>query len=205
MPVPPPDAEMLARMPMRRDEYEKLRPRGKFTLLKQKLINLVARVNPYGKMRIWMYRQMGVNIGKDCVVEMYAYLDDQFPELIFFEDHSGPSRNVIIMCHDDVVAKTAPEDAEREKFTFRYGYVAPVRLKSNSGIGCASILLPGVTVGEGAVVGAGAVVTKDVPPYSLAVGVPARVVKSYLPVEQQPPAPKVPVQGEDGDKKVLVA
>jgi acetyltransferase-like isoleucine patch superfamily enzyme len=181
MPVPPPDEEMLARMPMARDEYEKLRPRSKFTLLKQKILHIIARVTVHQGLRIWMFRQMGVNIGKDCVVELFAYLDDQFPELIFFEDHSGPSRNVIIMCHDDVVAKTNAEDGSNTRFTKRYGRVAPVRLKSNSGIGMGSILLPGVTVHEGAVVGAGAVVTKDVPPYSLAVGVPAKVVKSYLP------------------------
>lgn len=45
------------------------------------------------------------------------------------------------------------------------------------GAGC--IVLDGVTVGEGAVIGAGAVVTKDVPPYSVALGVPARVVRDY--------------------------
>ncbi len=177
MPVRPPDAEMLARMPMPRDEYEKLRPRGKLTLLKQKLFNLVARVTVHRGVRLWLYRQMGVNIGKDCVVEMYAYLDDQFPELIFFEDHSGPSRNVIIMCHDDVVAKADSNGAEKTGFNSRHGYVAPVRLKSYSGIGTGSILLPGVTVHEGGVVGAGAVVTKDVPPYTVVAGVPARVIR----------------------------
>jgi acetyltransferase-like isoleucine patch superfamily enzyme len=60
-----------------------------------------------------------------------------------------------------------------------------VRLKSHSGIGTGSILLPGVTVHEGAYVGAGAVVTKDVPPYTLAVGVPAKVIKHLRPVEDE--------------------
>jgi len=55
--------------------------------------------------------------------------------------------------------------------------VAPVRMESYTGVGVGSILLPGVTIREGAFVGAGAVVTKDVPSYCLAVGVPARVVK----------------------------
>jgi acetyltransferase-like isoleucine patch superfamily enzyme len=162
---------------MPRDEYEKLRPRGKFTLLKQKLLNLIARVTIHGGLRIWLYRQMGANIGQDCVVEMYANLDDQFPELMFFEDHSGPSRHVIIMCHDDVAAKAENNDTRNRRFNKRYGYVAPVRLKSHSGIGTGSILLPGVTVHEGAVVGAGAVVTKDVPPYTVVAGVPAKVIR----------------------------
>ncbi len=175
MPVSPPDEEMLARMPMDRDEYERLRPRSRMTLLKQKVFNLIAHHMIHPGVRLWLYRQMGVNIGRDCVVEMYAYLDDQFPELIFFEDHSGPSRYVKIICHDDVAAR-----ADSGNVT-RHGFVAPVRMKPFSGVGAGSILLPGVTIHEGAMVGAGAVVTEDVPPYSLAVGVPARVVKTIGP------------------------
>ena len=47
-------------------------------------------------------------------------------------------------------------------------------------LGRDSLILPGVTIGEGAVVASGAVVTKDIPPYTLAAGVPA-VVKKELP------------------------
>lgn len=179
MPVPPPSEEMLARMPMDRDEYERLRPRGRFTLLKQKLLNMIARIMLHRGLRIWLYRQMGVNVGKDCVVEMFCYLDDQFPELIFFEDHSGPSRHVIIICHDDVAAKAEQDTSAQPRFGERHGFVSPVRLKRYSGIGTGSMLLPGVTVNEGAMIGAGAVVINDIPPNSLAVGVPAKVVKTF--------------------------
>ena len=53
-----------------------------------------------------------------------------------------------------------------------------VVIEDNSDIGVGSILLPGVVIGEGAIVGAGAVVTKSIPPYSIAVGNPARVIRS---------------------------
>ncbi|HSJ55260.1 MAG TPA: acyltransferase [Anaerolineae bacterium] len=194
MPVRPPDAEMLARMPMARDEYERLRPRSKATLFKQKLLNMIARVTIHRGLRLWLYRQVGVNIGRDCVIEMYANLDDQFPELMFFEDHSGPSRHVIIMCHDDVAAKSTAVGPGEAGFMERHGFVAPVRLKSHSGIGTGSILLPGVTVHEGAYVGAGAVVTRDVPPYTVAVGVPARVIKHLLPQDEDPRPEPSPAQ-----------
>ncbi len=191
MPVPPPDEAMLARMPMSRDEYERLRPRSRLTLFRQKMLNMIARVTLHRGVRLWLYRQMGVNIGRDCVVEMYAYLDDQFPELMFFEDHSGPSRHVIILCHDDVAAKAESPDSSDSGFAQRHGFVAPVRLKGYSAIGTGSILLPGVTVHEGACVGAGAVVTKDVPPYTVVVGVPARVIKHLRPDDGDPsPQPK---------------
>ena len=45
-------------------------------------------------------------------------------------------------------------------------------------IGKRAIIMPGVTIGNGCIIGAGAVVTKDIPPYSVAGGVPARVLKS---------------------------
>ena len=55
---------------------------------------------------------------------------------------------------------------------------APVVIEDDSDLGVGSVILPGVTVGRGAVVGAGAVVTRDVPAYSVAAGVPARVLRS---------------------------
>ena len=55
---------------------------------------------------------------------------------------------------------------------------APIIIKDNAFIGARSIILKGVTIGEGAVVGAGSVVSKDVPPYSIVAGNPARIVKT---------------------------
>ena len=55
--------------------------------------------------------------------------------------------------------------------------IKPVRVGKWADIGVNAVLLPGITVGEGAIVGAGAVVTKDVPPYAVVAGVPARVLR----------------------------
>jgi maltose O-acetyltransferase len=55
---------------------------------------------------------------------------------------------------------------------------APVTIGNDVWIGGSCTILPGVTIGDNVVVGAGAVVTKDVPSNSVVVGVPARVVKT---------------------------
>lgn len=56
-----------------------------------------------------------------------------------------------------------------------------VRIGNDVWIGDSAIILSGVTVGDGAIIGAGAVVTKDVPPYTVACGVPASVIKNRFP------------------------
>lgn len=55
--------------------------------------------------------------------------------------------------------------------------LAPIVIKKNAWLGARSIILPGVTVGENAVVGAGAVVTKDVQANTVVAGTPARIIK----------------------------
>jgi len=54
---------------------------------------------------------------------------------------------------------------------------APVKIGNDVWIGARSIILPGVEIGDGAVIGAGAVVTKSVPPYAIVGGVPAKIIK----------------------------
>jgi acetyltransferase-like isoleucine patch superfamily enzyme len=55
--------------------------------------------------------------------------------------------------------------------------LAPVVIEDDADIGTGSVLLPGVTIGRGAIIAAGAVVTRDIPAYAIAAGVPAQVVK----------------------------
>ena len=55
----------------------------------------------------------------------------------------------------------------------------PVVIGNGSWLGFGSVVLPGVTIGEHCVIGANAVVTSDIPDYSVAVGVPARVIRHY--------------------------
>lgn len=59
--------------------------------------------------------------------------------------------------------------------------VAPVRIGRGAWLGQNVVVMPGVTIGAGAVVGANSVVTRDVPPRTVAVGAPARVIRELVP------------------------
>jgi len=155
-----------------RKEYERrIAPRGLFRILAQKLLHQWARGCIPAALRLRLYRAMGVGIGRNVFVGLDTWLDDQFPELIEIEDDVTISFRVTVVVHDDArrMNGVIPGAAN--------GTVAPVRLKRGCYLGAACLILPGVTVGERAVVGAGAVVTRDVPPGKIALGVPARVVR----------------------------
>ena len=57
------------------------------------------------------------------------------------------------------------------------GFIAPVKLSEGCWIGVGAVILPGVTIGRNAIIGANAVVTKSIPDFAIAGGVPAKVIK----------------------------
>jgi acetyltransferase-like isoleucine patch superfamily enzyme len=81
----------------------------------------------------------------------------------------GPAVKIITSTHAEAGRETAVLFSPIE--------TAPVVIEDDADIGVGAVLLPGVTVGRGAVVGAGAVVVEDVPPYAVVAGVPARVLR----------------------------
>jgi len=109
------------------------------------------------------YRPSAVSIGQNTVINRDVLLDGRMGLVI--GDNASISEGVAIFSleHDP----NSPNFANRG---------APVRIADRTFIGARAIILPGVTVGEGAVVAAGAVVTSDVPPYSIVGGVPARLI-----------------------------
>ncbi|MBK8175969.1 MAG: acyltransferase [Rhodospirillales bacterium] len=76
--------------------------------------------------------------------------------------------------------------------------IAPVRVEDWADIGVNAVLLPGVTIGRGALVGAGAVVTQDVPPFAKVAGVPARIIGWRSTDDSVAPLP-LPANGNGGN------
>ncbi len=96
---------------------------------------------------------------------------------IIIGDHTmiGPGVTMISGDHRiDVIGKYMVEIGEKEKLSEND---QPIVLKGDNWIGANATILKGVTIGEGAVVAAGAVVTKNVPPYAIVGGVPAKVLR----------------------------
>lgn len=110
------------------------------------------------------YEPGGISLGDNCIVGDHAFLDGR--EGITF------GCNVNIGAH--VFIYTRQHDPD-DPFFAEVG--APVVLGDYCWISSHSIVLPGVTVGEGAVVAAGSVVTRDVAPYTMVGGSPARFIK----------------------------
>lgn len=84
-----------------------------------------------------------------------------------------------VMMGPDVVILTHTHNLDRIDIPMgQQGFrVAKVTIGNDVWIGMRSIIMPGVTIGDGAVIGAGAVVTKDVPAFSIVGGVPAKIIR----------------------------
>jgi acetyltransferase-like isoleucine patch superfamily enzyme len=73
---------------------------------------------------------------------------------------------------------TANHETDPSKTLLEQGHIKqPVSIGKDVWIAMGVMILPGVTIGDGVIVGAGSVVTKDLPPYTLAVGNPCKVIK----------------------------
>lgn len=157
------------RVARRRYEQE-IAPRGLLRTYMQKRLHLWARRCILPRLRLYLYRRMGIRIGRNVFVGLDSYLDCQFPELITIEDDVTISFRVTVVVHDDARRLDRIEPGAGD------GTVAPVRLRRGCYLGAGCLVLPGVTVGERAVVASGAVVTRDVEPESVVAGVPARPI-----------------------------
>lgn len=127
---------------------------------------LAQRIREYRKRRhLAGLVQRGLRLGRNVQIEGDVFLDPSHCFLISIGDNCVLAPNVAIVAHDASM----------------YSYlgvtkIQTVSIKENSFVGESVCILPGVTIGPNAVVGARSVVTKDIPPHSVAAGNPARVL-----------------------------
>ena len=148
------------------------------SVLKGIWIRLLSIIIPFtfpAQTTTFLHKLRGVKVGKGSKISRTAYIDDAYPGLVKIGRCVWITAGVMILCHQRNL-KFYTTDAPVMNCPLK---TAPVIIKDGAHIGIGAILMPGVTIGKGAVIGAGAVVTKDIPPYSVAVGSPARVIKTF--------------------------
>lgn len=142
-------------------EYEAGRIREIFSQLTETVVDGEFRIFPP------FYTDCGINIrvGRNVFINACCNMQDQGGIRI--------GSNVLIG-HNVVIATLNHVEDPAQRASMR---PAPVVIEDNVWIGSGAVLCPGVSIGYGAIIGAGAVVTRDVPAMSVAAGVPAHVLR----------------------------
>ncbi len=138
---------------------------------------------PSSHVRGWLYRLMGMRIGKGSHIYSGSEIRRPFGVTIgsgtsighgaVLDGRGGLTIGDNVNLSSGVWIWTMEHDLNSPHFDVR---TSPVKIGNYAWLSCRVVILPGVTVGEGAVVAAGAVVTKDVEPYTLVGGVPAKKI-----------------------------
>jgi UDP-2-acetamido-3-amino-2,3-dideoxy-glucuronate N-acetyltransferase len=132
------------------------------------LVNLYGcKVGRDSKIGAFVEIQKNATIGERCKISSHTFVCEGVEiENEVFVGHG-------VMFTNDLFPRAANPDGSLQ--TEADWHVVKTVVKRGASIGSNATIVAGVTIGEFALIGAGAVVTKDIPPYAIAVGVPARV------------------------------
>lgn len=146
-----------------------------------------ARINiGQKKIRCYLVKKFSRYVGRNVNIEKKVYIGPNFS----IGNNSGVGVNCVIggdvtigdnvmMGPDCIIYTTGHCHNNVDIPMIQQGMlkIKPVTIGNDVWIGTRVIVMPGISIGNGVIIGAGAVVTKDVPDYAVAVGVPAKVVK----------------------------
>jgi len=139
------------------------------------VLGSLARKAPPPGLRVALQRARGVKIGKHVYLAFNVDIDNIRPDLVTIEDHAAIGEHSMIFTHSN------PGWCTEIKEKYFPPFFAPTTIKRGAWVAPGCIILAGLTIGEVSVVGAGAVVTRDIKPYTLVAGNPARVIRNLEP------------------------
>lgn len=126
------------------------------------------------KLRPKLIRKMGCHVGKNTFFGDYVRIDTSYADMIYIGDYSHLTSGCRILCHQRDLTNYCKGDNAAD-----LGYkTGEVHIGKGVMVGMETLIMPGVTIGDGVIIGAGSIVTKDIPAWTIATGRPARVVKS---------------------------
>lgn len=139
-----------------------------------KFVNLYGCVIGDGtKIGTFVEVQKGAVIGRNCKISSHSFIC----EGVTIEDNVFVGHNVTFI-NDLYPRSTNPDGSLQTEADWK---VVPTRIGRGASIGSSVTLLAGITVGENALIGAGSVVTRDVPPHAVVAGNPARMRRTLSP------------------------
>lgn len=131
-------------------------------------------LDPATDKRAKYWKKCGAHINGKVNIGYDVYFDASNASYITIDEGAWITARCLILCHKrDLSAYGVSDDINKMPYVH-----APIHICKGVHVGMGSIVMPGVTIGEGAIIGAGSVVTKDIPAWTVAVGCPAKVVKT---------------------------
>ncbi|MFC2162156.1 acyltransferase [Candidatus Altiarchaeota archaeon] len=143
--------------------------RVRYSMTLKTILHVAAMNSPHNALSVMFYRLRGTRIGRDVGIGTGTFIEESRPHLVTIEDGVNIGPKAIIVAHD------SSYHCIRDSFPILFGKVL---IKSKAYVGAGAIILPGVTVGWGSIVAAGAVVTKDVDDGAIVAGVPAKAIST---------------------------
>ena len=121
-----------------------------------------------------LLRKIGCKVGENVFIGDYVRIDLQHANMITIDDYAHITSGCRLLCHQRDLTNYRVGDNAAE-----LGYKkGEIHIGKGCMIGMETMIMPGVTIGDGAIVGARSLVTKDIPAWTIATGNPARVVKN---------------------------
>jgi len=127
------------------------------------------------KLRPWLLRRMGCHVGKNVFIGDYVRVDLGHTDLIYIDDYAHVTAGCRLLCHQRNLKDYHIGD-NASKCGYRLG---EIHIGKGVMIGMETMIMPGVTIGDGAVIGAHSTILKDVPAYAVVMGSPGKVVKEF--------------------------
>lgn len=125
------------------------------------------------KVRPWLLRRMGAKVGKGVFIGDHVAFDLNHADLITLDDDAHIAGGCRLLCHQrDLKGYRLGDNAA--KLPYRLG---EIHVGKGVMVGMKTLIMPGVKIGDGAIVGAYSLVTKEIPPYTIATGRPCKVFK----------------------------